>query len=226
MRLHTVAALCLAAAAPGCAFLKPARSQDSYYLLTPTPPTATTAYTSHPIPQSFLRLRSIELADYLNTQEIAVRHGTNQVQFDLFHCWAEPLDAGIRRVLVADLRTAPAIGVVLTDESAPRRGRVCTLSVRVLACEGRVFNHQASAAFEADWQITGPDPADAVLAHGVFRASPAAWKEGDYSSLAAQLSRALGEFTQVLTNALSQTPTTAQSRLTGSHAPPWQGQIH
>lgn len=197
-RLRFLAALGLAMTTAGCTFLKPAQNESHYYILSSAP---NAALTGQPEPASrsrLIRLQPVELADYLATKDIAVRYGTNQVAFALFHRWAEPLDSGIRRVLAEDLRAAPGMGEVLIDQPAPRQHPVCRLSIRVLACEGRVTNHLGSVVFEAAWQITGPDPADAILAHGVFRAKPAAWREGDYGQLAALLSHAIEEFSNML----------------------------
>jgi uncharacterized lipoprotein YmbA len=142
------------------------------------------------------------VADYLRNEEIAVRTTDNEVDFSLFHCWAEPLQAGIRRVLAEDLRAAPGIQAVLTDEPSPTKGPVYNISIRVLACEGVGTNHQGSAVFAATWEIdrTGPEPA--TLACGVFHSQPASWNPGDYGQLSRQLSRALDDFSRALSKAI------------------------
>ena len=159
-----------------------------------------------------VRLRPVELANYLQTKDMAVRTGTNEITFALFHRWAEPLDAGIRRVLAQDLRAAPAIRNVITDEPAPAGCSVYTLSVHVLTCEGIRTDHMGSAAFAAVWEITGPGFPGAVLDQGVFRARPASWTPGDYGQLASQTSKSLEEFSDMLVGAITRR-TRAQPRV-------------
>jgi uncharacterized protein len=199
------AALALAALTAGCSFLKPAQNETRYYLLTPASPVAARTHTNSSTPGCVVRLRPVEVADYLNTVDMAVRTGPNQIHFALFHCWAEPLDAGIRRVLAEDLTATPLVRQVLTDQPAPPGRPVYTLSIRVLACEGvSSTNHVGSTAFAAAWQIVDSGAPHTILAHGVFRAQPGSWTPGDYAQLAGQLSRAVADFSNVLLDALSQ----------------------
>ncbi len=200
------AALGLAALAAGCSMFKPAQNETRYYLLTPASSGTATSHTNTATRVCAIRVRPVELADYLQTKDIAVRTGPNQMKFALFHRWAEPLDAGIRRVLVEDLRFSPLVRQALTDEPAPERLPVYTLSMRVLACEGVSTNQSGSTAFEAAWELTGPGPNGVVLDHGVFRAPPATWPVGDYAQLAAQLSQSVADFTQAVLTALAHHP--------------------
>jgi uncharacterized lipoprotein YmbA len=201
--LRLAAAMGLAALAAGCTFLKPAQTETHYYLLTPTSSLAAAGHTNPPTQGCVVRLRPVELADYLQTQDMAERIGTNEITFALFHRWAEPLDAGIRRVLAENLRAAPAIHSVLTDQPAPAGYPVYTISVHVLACEGIRTNQAGSTAFVAVWEITGPGFSGTVLDQGVFQAPPVSWTPGDYGQLASDMSGALGDFSKVLLSSLA-----------------------
>jgi uncharacterized protein len=186
----------------GCAFLQPAQNETRYYLLTAATPGGAPTRHRETRTGCVVRLLPIEVADYLQTKDMAVRTGTNEVHFALFHRWAEPLDAGVRRAVAEDLRAAPGIRAVLTDQPAPAQGPTCTVSIRVLACEGVETNHHGSVIFEAAWVITRSQPEPAMLVQGVFRARPAVWRPGDYDQLARRLSQALRNFSRVLSGAI------------------------
>lgn len=197
-----LAGVILLAATGGCAFLKPAKSESHYYLLTGVAPKV--APTHHNKSGCVVRLLPIEAANYLEGRNIAVHENPHEVNYPLFHRWAEPLAAGVRRVLAEDLRNWPEIRAVITDQPAPAREPLYTIWIRVLACGGSEAHHHGSAVFEATWTITQSQPKPTPVAHGVFRSRPAVWHPGDYRQLAKQLSRAVGDFSQVLVQAISQ----------------------
>lgn len=196
-----LAGIILLTATGGCAFLKPAKSESHYYLLTAVVPTGHSS--NHNGPGRVVRLLPVEVANYLESKDMVVRGGTNEVNYHLFHRWAEPLDAGIRRVLAEDLRDSSEIHAVITDQPAPAHKPFYTVWVRVLTCGGSETNHDGSAVFEAAWEITKSQPEQKLVAHGVFRSRPAVWHPGDYSQLANQLSLALGDFSQELVHTIS-----------------------
>jgi uncharacterized lipoprotein YmbA len=200
-RLRVAAALAFVALAAGCTILKPSNVHSSYYLLTSTrqPRSDSTAASAQ---GCVIRLRPIRLAEYLKTKDMAVRTGTNGVDFALYHLWAEPLDSGIERVLAENLRAAPGVQRVIMDGLAPRHAAVYTVSVEVLACEGMNTNGSPSTTFETVWQIEGPGGEGKVSAHGVYRARPLPWTAGDYGQLAQQLSQSVGDFSQFLVGAM------------------------
>lgn len=201
----SLAILGLLALSSGCAALKPAQNESQYYLLSARAPNAQA--TSHPSARAscVVRLCPVEMADYLKTEDMVVRMANNAVRFEPFQRWAEPLASGIRRVVAENLRRAPEIRSVLTDQPAPAHTPVYSIQIHVLACNGTQAKHHGSANFEAVWQITRNDQTQTVLAHGVFRAPSTRWQPGDYSQLAGQLSQDLGKLGDVLVDAISRT---------------------
>lgn len=208
----TAAIIALLELNSGCSFLTPATAETRHYLLTAADHvTASTNASESATTSCVVRLRPVEIANYLKNGDIAVRTGTNEVKFDDFQRWAEPLDAGIRRVMAEDLSSTPEIRTVLTDQPAPAAARVYDISIHVLACEGTtIANHQGSIAFKAVWQIAQSGKNAAVLAGGTYQAPPTDWRPGDFGQLASQLSDALNDFSVTLADAIS--------RQTGSHA--------
>lgn len=189
----------------GCLSLKPASGTEHYYLLT-----GGSSNLSSPgaVPACAVRLLPIETPDYLKTRDMVVRTGANEMVFATFHQWAEPLDAGVRRVLADDLRTSPAIREVLIDEPPPANTKVYVISIHIVACEGNNTNGQSSILFSARWEIS---QSDTTLAHGIFRAEPATWHAGDYDDLAAQLSRAVEDFARLLNKTICDKAMTSHS---------------
>lgn len=192
--------------AGGCAFLKPAKSESHYYVLTAVGPANISVRKAAGKSGYAVCLRPVEVANYLENEGMAVCTGTNEIHYALFHDWAEPLGTGIRRVLAEDLRNSPKIDTVITDQPAPAQERLYTIWVRVLKCQGSEANHQDTVAFEAAWEVTGGEPERKTLGQGVFRATPTAWQPGNYNELANQLSKEIADFSQVLVQAVSRRP--------------------
>ena len=187
----------------GCAFLKPAESESRYYLLTSEIPSKGSAAHNKSDAGKVVRILPVDVANYLQNRSMAVRAGTNEVVFALFHQWAEPLSDGVRRVLAQDLVTLPGIRAVLTDQSAPAGETVYSVSVHVLQCEGMRGDSKSLALFKAEWEITGPGLKRNVLSHGTFQAPKSVWHAGDYDELANELSRALAGLSRALNQAIS-----------------------
>lgn len=186
----------------GCAFLQPAKNETQHYLLTARHAATEPSKNLKTEPGCVVRIRPVDLSNYLSTRDIVVRTGTNEVRFEEYQRWAEPLDAGIRRVLAEDLETAPQISSVLTDQPAPANKPVYSIFIHVLACGGKQTGQQGSMEFKAVWQISRLNGHQTVVAHGRFQAQPTHWHPGDFGQLAAQLSDALGNFNHVLVQAI------------------------
>ncbi len=199
-RLRCLAALLsLLVAVNGCSVLKPAKAQEQDYLLTAE--ATSTPAAGQGGRACILRILPVEVPDYLQTRDMAVRTGADQIVFTPYHQWAESLEAGIRRVLAEDLKSSPEIREVLTDEMSPAHTTVEIISVHILTCEGNDTKGQGSVHFKAAWELSRSGT-DAVLAHGVYDAPSAPWHPGDYEDLAGQLSRATAGLSRTLEQAI------------------------
>lgn len=204
-----VSAAIVLVSSSGCAFLKPVKSESHYYVLTAAGPGGASR-AKREEPGCAVWLQPVEVANYLENNGMAVCTGTNEVRYALFHLWAEPLDAGVRRALAEDFRRAPGIRAVVTDQPAPAHMVLYTVWVRVLKCEGSETGDRGSAVFEAAWEVRRAGTREMTVARGVFQSQPEDWRPGDYGQLAQRLSQELGDFSEVLTQAMS--------RRTASHA--------
>ncbi|MGH8022677.1 MAG: PqiC family protein [Limisphaerales bacterium] len=185
----------------GCSFLKPTVARQHLYLLaaqTPQPETAPA-----PTQGCIVRILPVEVARYLQTRDMVIRTGTNELFLAKFHEWAEPVAAGVRRVLVETLQGSHGIKEVLTDQPSPTGAKVYNVSVQVSACEATDFNGDGSIVFEAAWEISPSGAPSSPAARGFFRAPARSWHPGDYTGLARQLSGAVADFGRSLNQAIS-----------------------
>lgn len=137
-----------------------------------------------------IRLRPIEVAPYLQSRSMVVRHGANEVDFREFARWGESLDAGVTRVLREELLARHAASSVESGFLRPSEVRDVPfeLTVRVLACEGRI---DGSVDFDAVWQLASTAENGKVVAQGDFKPTTLRWTPKHEATLAAALSQAV-----------------------------------
>jgi uncharacterized lipoprotein YmbA len=135
-------------------------------------------------------LRQVDLPAYLRaTKSMVVRDGANEIRYQDYSRWAEPLDAGVNRVLMERLSASPN---VLGVDAHPLRGDVTRnyyVAVRIIRCEG-VAGENPSARFSATYEITAADGGGEVL-NKTYDAPDATWDGKDFNALAKLLSDAV-----------------------------------
>lgn len=113
----------------GCNVLPEARPENArYFVLEAKVPAATP-----PAGAVKLGLRPVEVPAYLKHKSVVTRTGENEVRYAADAFWAEPLDAGIARVLREQLA---ARAYVLAYPFPAQLSRDYDLTVRVLNAEG------------------------------------------------------------------------------------------
>jgi uncharacterized lipoprotein YmbA len=145
MRRFTSTLAALAFVSTGCFGSSPA---SRFYLLSPSPEGASTV--SSLGPEGALGVLPTRIAAYLDRPQIVTFLGDNSVDLDEFNRWAEPLGAGVSRVLAQDLSAMlPAWRVMPQpwDPTVPLRAR---LVVEVTALG---WNHLGEARLEANWAL-------------------------------------------------------------------------
>ena len=179
-----------------CSMLKPAKSTTRYYVLTPV------AATPSGSGSLAVGLGQVKLPAYLFNTSLAVRKGTNEVEYLESALWAERLDASFQRVLAANLAT-----VLPTEQvrlSAWQRADVAAeLYVTV-----EQFDVDASGrgVLIAQWRILSPGGEKVLKAGGrtLSRQGPppgvgASGAVATLSELVADLSRQLAQALQEAT---------------------------
>ena len=186
-----------AGALSSCAFLQPHADPTKFYLLT-TPDASSQPATNNKLASYKLGLRSIEMPAYLQSKLMVVRTGTNEIHFAEFDRWAEPLDAGISRVMKETLSSASNVASV-TANSHGEDTLDYEIMVRVLACEGvRAENGNGSIRFTMLWETWSRGTNSTLLKRGAFTASPGSWDGKDYGALALALSEAISAGSKML----------------------------
>lgn len=172
-------AFAVAAILAGCNVLPEARPENAHYFVLEAKPAATTPAAD----AAKIGLRPIEVASYLRGKAIATRVAENEVRYAHDAFWAEPLDAGIARVLRENLA---ARATVLPYPFPAQLPRDYDLTVRVLNAEGGSNGVRFVAVIEL--LRVGDKPE--LVARREFTAPAAAWGS-DYGRLARGLSDAV-----------------------------------
>lgn len=176
--------LCLLSA--GCS-LPPAKPDTTRYYVLPTAAEEAPAKN----PALHVGLFPIRLPEYLRSPSMVVRQGASEVRYEDGERWAEPLDAGLARLLRSKLSGVADVTIYPFRADAPRD---CDLHVQILACEGTA---NGSVNFAATFEIAAPGGGEGAPHN--FTAAPAKWDGHDY----AQLAELLGADTAQLADAIA-----------------------
>ena len=121
---------------------------SKFFLLSPGPVAASAVPSAGP--EGALGVLPTRIAAYLDRPQIVTFLGDNSVALDEYNRWAEPLGAGVSRVLAEDLSALlPAWRVTPQpwDPTVPLRARV-VVEVTALG-----WNNRGEARLEGNWTI-------------------------------------------------------------------------
>ncbi|MEO6245480.1 MAG: PqiC family protein [Opitutaceae bacterium] len=170
--------------ASGCKILPEASLDPTrFYLLKST--AATGAASAANAGAAAVRLRPVELADYLRTRALVVRRDDNEVDFRDFARWGEALGAGIARVLSAELAARGAPVATGGIKAGPADQKI-ELRVRVLTCEGVA---DGAVRFHATWELHAIG--GVAARNGDYQPTTLRWDGRNETTLAAALSEAI-----------------------------------
>lgn len=185
--------------ASGCSVLpEPQADPTRYYLLAAE--TSQGAKASEPQrseAQLHLALRVVELPGYLrNNRTLVIRSGVNEVIYQDYARWAEPLDLAVQRIVRDRLLGSARVATAQVAPFSAEIARDFDITVRVLRCEGGVEEGgRQTSRFSAVYEIADTKEGR-VLVREVFDAPAEAWDGRNYAALAQHLSAgvaALGE---------------------------------
>lgn len=148
-------------------------------------------------------LHGIELSAYLrNTRSMLVARGQNELVYRDFDRWAEPLDAGLGRVVRETLLAHERITNVDAFPFTGDLARDFDITVRVLRCEGvETADGGRVARLIVAYEITEAGIAGGRVVEGRFAARERPW-DGEAESLAAALGEAAAETARTIADAL------------------------
>lgn len=174
--------LCAAVAALGACGSTPAAH---FYALNPSAAQSTTGAS-----EVALLVGPISVAQYLDRPQLARRVSAQELVFDEFHRWAEPIDQALSRTLALDLAALLGSTQVLQFPARGQRPFEFRLEVLVTRFEQ---DSAGRAVFEARWTLI-PAEAPEQSATRLFRSEKPLTRPGDPAALAAALDQAAAEF--------------------------------
>lgn len=155
-----------------------------FYLLTPAGGSGDASASGRAAETRRVWLKRVEVPEFLRGKIMQVRLAANEVKFIDTARWAEPLEAGLARVVRENLGRAEGIEVVerVADE------RDLEVVVHLRHCEGVLPAGVARLAARVEILSAGVTPRK--LAEEEFATEVPGWDRDDYGDLAAKLSEA------------------------------------
>lgn len=138
--------------------------------------------------QLVLGLKTVQLAPYLDKSCVVVRRGENQLVYNDYMRWAEPLADGITRVLRDRLLASPKVERVFAHPFPFNQRRDYDVAINVVRCEGVQEGGRSLARFAVMLEITTPGDNSTVVTRKVFAAPDRTWDGHDYAALVQMLS--------------------------------------
>jgi uncharacterized protein len=184
----------------GCSFLKPAKSTTRYYVLTPV------AATQSGSGSLAVGLGQVKLPAYLFNTSLAVRKGTNEVEYLDSALWAERLDTGFQRVLAANL-----VIVLPTDQVRLSAWRSEDIAAEVyVTIEQFDVDASGRGVLVAQWRILAPGGEKILKAGGSRLTHQGPSPDAGASGAVATLSQLVADLSRQLAQALKETPLAAR----------------
>jgi hypothetical protein len=154
------------------------------------PPTENSAAANPPAAKKVrLGLKTVEVANYLKGPEMVVRSGTNEVTMQEYARWAEPIQAGVTRLLREQLAGAANVAQIDVQPFSLDQPRDFDIAVTILHCEGAAGGADGRGArFEASIRISTAGLTPELVARKIYTAPAAAWDGQNFDKLAQLLS--------------------------------------
>jgi uncharacterized protein len=176
------------AALSGCALPQAQPDLTRFYVLAAAPAKTPAA----PAEKRWqLGLRPVEAPPYLHNRAMVVRLGANEVRFAEESRWAEPIEAGVARVLRETLEARADVERVVPVTANAETPRDCDVLVRLQRCEGA--RDAGAARFVATVEIYALGDRPARVARETVSVEIPGWDGRDFADLARKLSAAVDQ---------------------------------
>ena len=169
----------------GCGVTRPSK----FYVLTPVEGSGSAGMNT---PGPAIGLGPVTFPAYLDRPEIAHRSGDNQLHFAGTHRWAEPLDAGVSRVVAVNL--AVLMSTTKVQIFPWRRDAIPEWAVRINVIQFAAQDKEAMLV--AEWAISKPGQGESS-ARGINRLTTVL-KGGEPEHVAGAYSELLLEFSEII----------------------------
>ena len=134
----------------------------------------------------------VSVPEYLNTRQIVMNRNAHKLELAEFDRWAEPLDAGVSRVMAVNL--AVLMGTTKVQIFPWRRDAVPEWAVRINVIQFAAQDKEAMLV--AEWAITRPGEGES-RARGINRLTTVL-KGGEPEHVAEAYSELLLEFSEII----------------------------
>jgi uncharacterized lipoprotein YmbA len=183
----------------GCfGFLKPAKATARHFVLSSLPAAEPAAAPSGAVA---VGVGPVKLAAYLFNTSLAVRNGTNEIDYLPATFWAERLDAGLQRVLAANLAT-----LLPTDQIRLSAWQNADVSAEVyVAIEQFDVDARGQGVILAWWRILSPGGEKTLKAGECRFARQGPAPQADPSGAVATLSELAAELSRQVAQAVKET---------------------
>jgi uncharacterized lipoprotein YmbA len=186
----------------GCNVIPPPQADSTRYFALASPALDTAA--ARPTLGTLrLGLKAVDVAPYLKKGLIVVRRGENELVYNEYVRWAEPLEASIARALRARLLADAKTGRVFAYPFPFDQERDFDIAIGIVRCEGaQLRGGGAAARFEATLEITSAGTSSEVVVRKTIALPDVVWDGKDYAALARALSDDVAALGQEIAAAL------------------------
>jgi len=179
----------------GC-LLKTATVPARHFVLAPIQ-----ADESSPTPKEdfSVEIGFIKMPAYLLRDSIAVRNGTNEIEYLENALWAERLDQSFQRALMADLYGSPPSDTIHSAET-DRKKVIAKIFINVQQFDVDTEGH---GTLIAQWRIAASDGNESLRSGQTSLARTGVFSRRDPAAIARTMSELTAEFSHELTRSLS-----------------------
>jgi uncharacterized protein len=152
-------------------------------------------------------LHTVRLEGYLKGRQMIVRNGANEVRFEDFRRWAEPLDSAISRIVRSRLLVGPSVAQVYAEPFPFDQARDYDVSIEVTRFEGaEEADGKFVASLSATIEISTVGADSRVVSRRSFDAPVQGWDGADFDRLAQLLNTDVAALAQEVASELPAKP--------------------
>lgn len=208
--LPRLLALCAAIgilANAGCSIVPPAQEDSTRYFVLSGAELPALSAAQAPTGALRIGIRNARLESYLNRKEMVVRTGANEVRFEDYRRWADPLDAAVTRIVRSRLLAAPSVAQVFAEPFPFDQARDYDVAIDVVRFEGTMTaDGKYSASLAAVVEISTTGAGSHIVSRKLFEAPAEAWDGTDFDRLAALLRADVDLLAQEVASELPEKP--------------------
>ena len=195
-------AVCLLLAA-GCNVIPPPQADSTRYYALASP--ALDQPVARPTSGTLrLGLKPVDVAPYLKKDLLVLRRGENELVYNEYARWAEPLEASIARAVRTRLLADAKTGRVFAAPFPFDQERDFDIAIGIVRCEGvqSTGGGGTAARFVATLEITSAGATSEVVVRKTITMPDVVWDGRDYAALARALSDDVAALGQEIAAAL------------------------